>query len=303
MNSLLVKALLFTGQLKSGWEYDFDFDHQFIEMEKYDAKPTYKKFTGYSPGAVIGDMIVSIENRDGNATVRLLERIFERLEDSGIGISRARMDCGSYSEETVDTVKAHCGRFYIRDNRCSAFYDGMFALSGWKREEINGVEYGLNSISSWRNGKGRRTGFIQRQRRTGGVQGLWEGGYIYRCILTNDFVATARDIVEFYNRRGEKERIFDEMNNGFGWNRLPKSFMAENTVFLLMTALIRNFYKTLIMKLDVKRFGLNAKSRIKTFVFKFISVPAKWIRMSRQDVLNLYTGNKAYAAAFNVCSG
>ena len=58
MNCLLIKALLATGQLKSGQEYDFDFDHQFIETEKYDAKPTYKKFLGYSPGvAVINDMI------------------------------------------------------------------------------------------------------------------------------------------------------------------------------------------------------------------------------------------------------
>lgn len=48
MNCLLVNALLATGQLKSGQEYDFDFDHQFIETEKYDAKPTYKKFLGYS---------------------------------------------------------------------------------------------------------------------------------------------------------------------------------------------------------------------------------------------------------------
>ena len=49
MNCLLIKALLATGQLKSGQEYDFDFDHQFIETEKHDAKPTYKKFLGYSP--------------------------------------------------------------------------------------------------------------------------------------------------------------------------------------------------------------------------------------------------------------
>ena len=48
MNCLLVNALLATGQLKSGQEYDFDFAHQFIETEKYDAKPTYKKFLGYS---------------------------------------------------------------------------------------------------------------------------------------------------------------------------------------------------------------------------------------------------------------
>ena len=53
------------------------------------------------------------------------------------------------------------------------------------------------------------------------------------------------------------ERIFDDMNNGFGWDRLPKSFMAENTVFLLLTALIRYFYKAIIQRLDVKSFGLN----------------------------------------------
>ena len=27
--------------------------------------------------------------------------------------------------------------------------------------------------------------------------------------------------------------IFDDMNNGFGWDRLPKSFMAENTARFL----------------------------------------------------------------------
>ena len=49
-NSLLVKVLMNTGQLVAGASYDLDFDHQFIETEKRDAKITYKKFTGYSPG-------------------------------------------------------------------------------------------------------------------------------------------------------------------------------------------------------------------------------------------------------------
>ena len=31
----------------AGASYDLDFDHQFIETEKYDAKMTYKKFTGF----------------------------------------------------------------------------------------------------------------------------------------------------------------------------------------------------------------------------------------------------------------
>ena len=140
MNCLLIKALLATGQLKSGQEYDFDFDHQFIETEKYDAKAIYKKF----------------------------------------------------------------------------FYD---------------------------------------------------------------------------------------MNNGLGWNRLPKSFMAQNTVFLLMTALIRNFYKAIMQRLKPHEFGLRATSRIKTFVFKFISVPAKWIKTSRRYVLNIYSDNYAYANLFKTDFG
>ena len=32
--------------------------------------------------------------------------------------------------------------------------------------------------------------------------------------------------------------------------------MAENTVFLLLTALIRNFYKFLMDSIDAKAFGL-----------------------------------------------
>ena len=170
LNTLLINALVSTGELKEIEEYDVDFDHQFLETEKYDAKPTYKKFLGYSPGvAVINDMIVGIENRDGNTNVRFnqketLERIFKRLEASEIYISRARMDCGSCSEEIVDMVEAHCRHFYIRANRCSSFYDSMFALTGWKTVEINGIEFELNSIlvEKWK-GKPYRL-VIQRQR-------------------------------------------------------------------------------------------------------------------------------------------
>ena len=142
LNSLLVKVLMNTGQLVAVASYDLDFDHQFIETEKYDAKMTYKKFTGYSPGvAVIGDLIVGIENRDGNANVRFrqqdtLERIFSNLEQNGIRIKRARMDCGSCSRQIVETIEKHSEHFYIRANNCSSLYDCLLALRGWQREEI-----------------------------------------------------------------------------------------------------------------------------------------------------------------------
>lgn len=305
LNKLLVNALLVMGQLKAGEVYDLDFDHQFIETEKYDAKTTYKKFTGYSPGiAVVGDHIVGIENRDGNANVRFhqqdtLLRIFERLANAGVHVNRFRADCGSCSEDIVSMVESHCKYFYIRANRCSSLYDGIFSLRGWKKEEINGIEYELNSIlvEKWK-GKAYRL-VIQRQRRMDNDMDLWEGEYTYRCILTNDYDSSEREIVEFYNLRGGKERILDEMNNDFGWNRLPKSFMAENTAFLLLTALIHNFYKCIMQNNDMKSFKLKSTSRIKAFVFKFISVPAKWVKTARQHVLNIYTQNAGYAVAMN----
>ena len=71
LNALLIKALMSTGELNEVESYVVDFDHQFLETEKYDAKPTYKKFLGYRPGVyVIGDKIVYIENSDGNINVR-----------------------------------------------------------------------------------------------------------------------------------------------------------------------------------------------------------------------------------------
>ena len=309
LNSLLVKVLKNTGQLVGGESYDLDFDHQFVETEKYDAKMTYKKFTGYSPGvAVIGDLIMGIENRDGNANVRFhqqdtLERIYSNLESEDIHIKRSRMDCGSCSREIVETVEKHSELFYIRANRCGSLYNSLLALRGWQREEINGIGYELNSIitEKWE-GKAYRL-VIQRERRMDGEQDLWEGEYTYRCILTNYYTSTNREIVEFYNLRGGKERIFDDMNNGFGWTRLPKSFMAENTVFLLLTAIIRNFYKFLMGRLDTKAFGLKKTSRIKAFVFKFISVPAKWIRTARHYELNIYTDNQSYLNPFALADG
>ena len=48
---------------------------------------------------------------------------------------------------------------------------------------------------------------------------------------------------------------------------------------------------------------LKKSSRIKAFVFKFISVPAKWIRTSRHYELNIYTSNHAYKNAFAITDG
>ena len=98
LNRLLVKVLMHTGQLVAGESYDLDFDHQFIETEKYNAKMTYKKFTGYSSGvAVIGDLIVGIENRDS------LDSCLQSLQSTGRvhQVHSRRCEDGSMPKESL----------------------------------------------------------------------------------------------------------------------------------------------------------------------------------------------------------
>ena len=77
--------------------------------------------------------------------------------------------------------------------------------------------------------------------------------YTYRCILTNDWVSTEKDIITFYNERGASEKNFDIQNNDFGWAHLPFSFMAENIVFMMVTAMLKNFYLYYCCPVKLKR--------------------------------------------------
>ena len=70
----------------------------------------------------IGDLIVGIENSDGNTNVRFhqkdtLGRFFEILERKGWVVNRFRADCGSCSDETVEEVEKRYKTFDFRANR------------------------------------------------------------------------------------------------------------------------------------------------------------------------------------------
>jgi hypothetical protein len=93
----------------------------------------------------------------------------------------------------------------------------------------------------------------------------------------------------FQNQRGACEKIFDELNNDFDWKKLPFSFLKQNTVFMLVMAMCRNFYLHLLNVFSKKVSFVERTYRLKKFIFRFVIVPFKWIRTSRQKVLKLYT--------------
>ena len=85
------------------------------------------------------------------------------------------------------------------------------------------------------------------------------------------------------------------------WRRLL-AVIAVHFIGILRSRKV-DFYKFLMGRLDAKAFGLEKCSRIKAFVFKFISVPAKWIRTARHYELNIYTHNHSYLNPFALTDG
>ena len=61
-----------------------------------------------------------------------------------------------------------------------------------------------------------------------------------------------------------------------------------------MTAFIHNYYQHFLAKISELGFGPTKTSRVKRFVFSFISVPFKWVVRSSRRVLLLYTDNVDY---------
>ena len=190
----------------------------------------------------------------------------------------------------------HTEKFYIRAERYAGLYEKVKRQTGWTTVEIGFQQYDVQSFpfESFEDVKHCRL-VVQRQRKQKGEQlDIFDGEYTYRCILTNDWDMTDEEIIQHYNKRGSAEQVFDRQNNDFGWAHLPKSFMNQNTVFLLITAMAANFYRYIVaLPLMAVLFGIKATDRVKSFLFRFIAVPAKWIRTARQYKLNIYS-NKPY---------
>jgi hypothetical protein len=131
---------------------------------------------------------------------------------------------------------------------------------------------------------------IMREKGTSAQIDLFTGDtFKYRTILTNDWQSAEIEVIEYYNQRGASEKVFDAMNNDFGWNHLPCSFMNENTSYMIIMSMAKNFYHYFIEKVAVVFENIEPTSRLKRLIFRFINVSGKWIYTGRQWVLKLFT--------------
>ena len=110
--------------------------------------------------------------------------------------------------------------------------------------------------------------------------------------LTSVFVSggEALDDVNFFRQEAFKANPDYRFCSADTIGRDLRGRAVENTEFMTLTALIRNFYVWLVGKIAANiAFGLEATSRVKKFVFRFVQVPFRWVFRSRQWHLQLFT--------------
>jgi len=288
-----------------------DYDNTLLFAKKADAAMTYKKQFGYAPGVgIIGKNIVYVENRNGNSAAAnlqedTLERMFNLLEEQNINIDKFRADGASYKLSTLNVITRHANKFYIRANMSHSLDEAINQITHWEevkyKDEI--AYQGSVIFTPFEKIAGRRKQndmvnpyrlVVTKINRIDGQYNLFtDEPCNYHAILTNDYVLSNKEVVDFYNLRGAIEKEFDVMKNDFGWNNMPFSCLANNTVFLILTAICRNIYQYIICSFSSLYKHLSPNFRIKKFIFRFICIPAKWIRTGRTMKLRLY-GNLSF---------
>ena len=306
LNRLNLKMLA----LLSGFKKDnviLDYDNTIIFTNKADAQRTYLKEKGYCPGVgMIGQHIVYVENRNGRSNAQILQhetidRMFKLLHETKITVDVIRADSASYSYEIIKSMEKNSKRFFIKARMTYALERAISDIKKWKEIKIGNdvMLRGSTCFSPFeRHARGNagktnslktyRIVVTKQVRRDGQINMFTGEAYNYSPILTNDFEMSDDEVVFFYNARGAQEREFDVMKNDFGWNNMPFSKLEQNTVFLLIMAMCRNLYAHMIEKFSKTVKFLSPNFRIKKFIFRFICIPAKWIKSARGYKLRIY---------------
>ena len=292
-------------------EITLDYDNTICFTDKKDASRTYKFENGYQPGVgFIGSSIVYVENRSGKSTAQVgqdqtLLRMFLQLQNQGIAVKRFRADSASYGYEMLEVINQFSDLFYLRARMSQRLEKAISTVKKWKAIKRSGEtvyrgETTFTPFQSLFKGtkkakalKSYRLIITKEVRRDGQLNAFTGEAYNYSAIVTNDTEMETDQIVHFYNQRGAIEKEFEVLKYDFGWQNLPFSYLAENNVYLLVTAMCRNIYHFLINFFSSKVHGLKPWYRIKKFIFRFICIPAKWVRHARQWRLKLY-GNVAF---------
>jgi Transposase DDE domain group 1 len=203
---------------------------------------SYKNVKGYHPNlAFIGSLPVHIENHNGNTPARYqqtqtLTRCFDSLEKEGVSIAHFRADSASYQKEVIDLVNEKAGCFYIRISDCANLRTQCAGIKHWETIEVGYIQKEVASIlyAPFGEDKTYRVVVTRVKKKTKQIDIESATGYDYYGIITNNDWLSNKNLILFYNQRGDAENSNRYLLNDFNLHHLPFSDMNTNTVYMYL---------------------------------------------------------------------
>jgi hypothetical protein len=288
LNNLMLDLILKLNVINKNATNTMDYDNTVINCEKYDSEVSYLQTKGYQPGVCfINKIPVYIENRNGNSPAQYkirdtVERGLTMLKDKGISVSRFRSDSAACTKDMFMYLDINPNiEYFIKFHKHRNSFTKVTVIYDWEELPRYGVKIACLRYTLY--GKKRRFILI---RKTNDID-----PNNYAAILTNNESLSNKEVYYFYTKRGAMERNFDDLKNNFNWSRLPFSFLNENTVFLIISALAYIIYQYVLRVFSKKVDFVKKNFWLKNFIFNFITIGSEW---DEGQTLRLYTQKPYY---------
>lgn len=305
-NRLLVALSKHGGLLQTGEKYTMDYDGHIAENSKADNATTYKESEGYYPVVCsINKLPVYLQNRNGNTPesykqLFVINKAIELCRAQDVEVTKFRADASCYEKDTLQYLENNNITYYIRAEQNEALRIALEDENEWQPALLNNCKIETCSIEEEILGEQKLRRIVAyRKKITNSQPTLFDlNGYRYHAIVTSDTKTTALDIIDFYNQRGcQGEHHFKELDNDFGWSKLPFDNIAMNTVYMYITTIAYLLFNMFKNKYAATTTFVIPQMRLKNFILHFVTLPARWIKTGRRWILKIFT-TKDYSAVF-----
>ena len=135
-----------------------------------------------------------------------------------------------------------------------------------------------------------RIAVTRKLRKDAQIDLLSQSAYTYQGIITNNKQQSEKQIIEFYNQRGDAENSNRYMLGDFNLHHLPFPDMDTNTVYMYLMAMCATLFewiKNVLVKNKTK--GITLSMRTKAVCFHYITVATKFVKHAGQKILKVFS--------------
>ena len=149
----------------------------------------------------------------------------------------------------------------------------------WNRYDHNHPYY-RDIYCPMKDGEKRRIVYKAYYTNEDGMKSLFP---IVYCVITNDITSTSKEVMDFYEARGNSENFTKELKDDFNAGILSHNSFVENEMEFLISSFSYNLYhifQSMILE------GKDERIRMNTFRLRYQKIAVKVIQHARQIQLS-----------------